>query len=204
MQVIMSTNSSTVSDDMGYLHFGWFDHSAFILMLALSTVVGLIVGLCGKQDTKVDYLHGGKTMGYLELRFSPQVRVLASVLFATTILLYIPIVIYVPALAFNQVSGGGLKAVVWTDFLQSFVTVGSSLSVIVIGLWRLGGPQVVWQRSYEGGRLELFNMDPSPFVRSTFWTVTVGMTFAWLFSLAASQGMVQKFISLPDIKSARS
>nr|CAD7588289.1 unnamed protein product [Timema genevievae] len=98
---------------------------------------------------------------------------------------------------------GGLKAVVWTDFLQSFVTVGSSLSVIVIGLWRLGGPQVVWQRSYEGGRLELFNMDPSPFVRSTFWTVTVGMTFAWLFSLAASQGMVQKFISLPDIKSAR-
>nr|CAD7416176.1 unnamed protein product [Timema poppensis] len=95
-------------------------------------------------------------MLYLELRFSPQVRVLASVLFAITILLYIPIVIYVPALAFNQVSGGGLKAVVWTDFLQSFVTVGSSLTVIIIGLWKLGGPQVVWQRSYEGGRLELF------------------------------------------------
>nr|CAD7412927.1 unnamed protein product [Timema cristinae] len=46
-------------------------------------------------------------------------------------------------------------------------------------------------------------MDPSPFVRSTFWTVTVGMTFAWLSSLAASQEMVQKLISLPDIKSAR-
>ncbi|KAJ8866439.1 hypothetical protein PR048_032282 [Dryococelus australis] len=340
------------------VHFGWADYSAFGLMVALSTIVGSLIGVCGKQDTKVDYLLGGRSMKvmpiavslvfrycayeigwpptmrcslvsdhrvglvqavidsvcwkrsgeiptlfnrpggerqpapvldnhifhqvnapashstvtsglacirdvntlprpatspepvahrghlgpdfsqrqlrqimrYLEMRFNKQVRFLVSLLFDISIFLYIPIAIYVPALAFNQVSGinlhiatltvpatcilytmlssppsfqGGLKAVVWTDFLQSFVTVGSSVIVIAIGVMHAGGIGVVFDRSNVGQRLELFNFDPSPLERSTFWTVTVGMTFAWLSSMAASQGMVQKIIALPDIHSAR-
>ncbi|XP_063227298.1 sodium-coupled monocarboxylate transporter 1-like isoform X2 [Bacillus rossius redtenbacheri] len=268
-------------------YFGWADYSAFGLMVALSTVVGGLIGVCGKQDTKADYLLGGRSMKvfpiavslvfsqlsgialigvptevythgtqyyaisfslviaslinnylflpvffdlkltstyeYLELRFNQKIRFLMSLLFDISIFLYIPIVLYVPALTFNHVSGidvhlvtyivsitcifytmlGGLKAVVWTDFLQSFVTVGSSLIVIAIGVAHVGGIGEVFSRSYEGQRLELFNLDPSPLARNTFWTVTLGMTFAWLSSMAASQGMVQKVIALPDITSAR-
>nr|CAD7412582.1 unnamed protein product [Timema cristinae] len=99
--------------------------------------------------------------------------------------------------------GGGIKAVVWTDLLQSFVTVGSIIAVIVIGILDVGGFSTVWERSEEGERLELFNMNPSPLARNTFWTVTFGMTIGSLSSLGINQGMVQKFITLPDYKSAR-
>ncbi|XP_063227310.1 sodium-coupled monocarboxylate transporter 1-like [Bacillus rossius redtenbacheri] len=270
------------------LYFGWLDHCVFGFMLLLSTIIGMVIACLGKQDTKLDYLLGGKTMStfpiamslifshvsgislmgvpseiytygtqyyivnlaiiitgvlnyyiylpvffdlqltstyeYLELRFNQHVRVMASLLFTISVILYIPIVIYVPALAFNQVTGinlhfitpivcmvcilytmlGGIKAVVWTDFLQSFVTMGSVFAVIVIGLIDVGGFSVVWERNKQGGRLELFNMDPSLLARNTFWTVTLGSTFGSLSSLCVNQGMVQKFIALPDFRRARS
>lgn len=39
---------------------------------------------------------------YLKLRFDTRIRVMASFLYALSYLLYIPVVIYVPALAFSQ------------------------------------------------------------------------------------------------------
>ena len=42
---------------------------------------------------------------YLELRFSKTIRTLASSLYIVSLMIYIPIVIYVPALAFSQVTG---------------------------------------------------------------------------------------------------
>lgn len=42
------------------------------------------------------------TYEYLKIRFSNRIRTMASVMFVISSFLYIPIVIYVPALAFNQ------------------------------------------------------------------------------------------------------
>ncbi|KAJ9575573.1 hypothetical protein L9F63_007581, partial [Diploptera punctata] len=42
------------------------------------------------------------TYEYLEMRFSRSVRVMASLLYTIAMLLYVPIVVYVPALAFSQ------------------------------------------------------------------------------------------------------
>lgn len=160
---------------------------------------------------------------YLQLRFNRSVRVMASVLFTISLLLYVPLVIYVPALAFSYVSGlnihiitplvciicifytmlGGLKAVVWIDFLQSVVIVISSFIIIIIGVIKAGGPGTVWQKSSEGGRILIFEMDPSPFVRATFWNVIIGNIFSWLNYCAVNQGMIQKFLALPSIAKAK-
>jgi Na+/proline symporter len=51
---------------------------------------------------------------------------------------------------------GGLKAVVWIDFLQSIVIIISSIVIIFIGVIKAGGPGTVWQRSSEGGRILIF------------------------------------------------
>ncbi|XP_063227309.1 sodium-coupled monocarboxylate transporter 1-like [Bacillus rossius redtenbacheri] len=277
-------NSTTASH---VAHFSWVDHTMFALMLVVSTVVGVLIGVCGKQDTKVDYLLGGKKMSvipiavslifshisgitivavpaefytygaahfnqylasivtcvinyyiflpiffelqltstyeYLEQRFDKRVRAMASFIFALNVILYLPIVIYVPALAFNQVSGigvhfitsvvcgvcmiytmlGGMKAVVWTDFLQSFVTVGSCIAIIILGLVKVGGFNIMWDRSRIGGRLNFFDLNLDPFARNTFWTCALGNIFSWMSGLCVNQGMVQKFIALPTLKEAR-
>lgn len=48
---------------------------------------------------------------------------------------------------------GGLKAVVWTDVIQTVVMLGAILVVIVKGTVDVGGLGVVWQRNYDTGRL---------------------------------------------------
>jgi solute carrier family 5 (sodium-coupled monocarboxylate transporter), member 8/12 len=46
-------------------------------------------------------------------------------------------------------------------------------------------------------------MDPNPFERHTFWTVTIGQFFYILSWSATSQGMVQRYLSVPDLRTAR-
>uniref|UniRef100_A0A1B6CPJ3 Sodium/solute symporter n=1 Tax=Clastoptera arizonana TaxID=38151 RepID=A0A1B6CPJ3_9HEMI len=159
---------------------------------------------------------------YLELRFNRSVRILASLTFASSLILHVPIVIYVPSLAFNQVTGvslhviapivslvcifyttfGGLKAVVWTDTLQSFFTLATILFIICLGCIHVGGFFQVFKIAEEGHRLEIFNFDPNPFARNTFWTVAVGTTFSWLANIVLHPGAVQRFTAVPTEKKA--
>lgn len=46
-------------------------------------------------------------------------------------------------------------------------------------------------------------MDPNPFQRSTFWTVTIGTLFSWTSGLASSQGSIQRFMSVPTVRDAQ-
>ncbi|XP_024877415.1 sodium-coupled monocarboxylate transporter 1-like isoform X2 [Temnothorax curvispinosus] len=157
------------------------------------------------------------TFEYLELRFTRPVRILSSVLFTISLFTYLPIVIYVPALAFAQVSNlsvhaitpvlcivciiytsiGGLKAVVWSDTIQFSVTVGGLFAVLVLGTLSVGGIEQVWSISGTGGRLVFFDMDPSPFARNTFWGMAIGMTVIWLGNIGIHPGTVQRFLSVP-------
>ncbi|CAH1726372.1 unnamed protein product [Aphis gossypii] len=160
---------------------------------------------------------------YLGLRFNSNIRGLSSLIFAINLILYIPVVIYIPALAFNQVTGldvhlitviicvicifyttiGGLKAVVWTDAIQSLFTAVSIIIVIILGLIQIGGIGNTIRANQEGGRIEFFKMNPDPFLRHTFWTVTIGTTFQWLTSLGIHPGAVQRFVALPTYGKAR-
>lgn len=46
-------------------------------------------------------------------------------------------------------------------------------------------------------------MNPSPFVRTSFWTLTVGMTTAWVAKLGVSQCSIQRFLAVPNIEVAK-
>lgn len=46
-------------------------------------------------------------------------------------------------------------------------------------------------------------MNPSPFIRTSFWTLTVGMTTAWIAKLGVSQCCIQRFMAVPNIEVAK-
>ncbi|KAL3283616.1 hypothetical protein HHI36_006755 [Cryptolaemus montrouzieri] len=160
---------------------------------------------------------------YLNLRFNQTVRLFGSILFLMKMLLYIPIVIYVPALAFSQVTGinlhlitplvcivcifyttlGGLKAVVWTDTIQTVVMFGALICVIAMGTYSVGGFNEVWKRSEQGGRIDFFNLDLDPTIRHSFWTVTIGNFFSSMAGCSINQAMVQRCLAMPSLRSAR-
>lgn len=47
---------------------------------------------------------------------------------------------------------GGLKAVLWTDVLQAIIMFGSMITVLVVGIYELGGFGVLWSRVEATGR----------------------------------------------------
>lgn len=160
---------------------------------------------------------------YLELRFNRKVRTVACLMFILDEIMFLPILIYVPALAFNQVTGvsihvigtivsvicifytviGGLKAVVWTDTLQIIIMFISVVAIVIIGTVAVGGPSEIWRISDEGGRLIFFNTNPSMYERHTVWSVLVGGVFYWTSFNAVNQTMVQRYMSLCSLKQAR-
>ncbi|OAD59039.1 Sodium-coupled monocarboxylate transporter 2 [Eufriesea mexicana] len=162
------------------------------------------------------------TFEYLEMRFTRPVRLFASFLYSLSLVIYVPLIIYVPALAFSQATAiniylitpvicivcifyttiGGLKAVVWADTIQMTVTLGSLFAVFILGTIAVGGVFETWRVSEEGGRIIFWNMDPSPFIRNSFWGMSIGMTTTWLSGLGISQVSMQRFLAVPNIREA--
>ncbi|XP_058452646.1 sodium-coupled monocarboxylate transporter 1 isoform X2 [Malaya genurostris] len=160
---------------------------------------------------------------YLELRFNSSVRSIASVMFVLDELFFLPMIIYVPALAFNQVTGfnlyiigaivclvcifytllGGIKAVVFTDAWQVVVMFISVVIVVILGTIVIGDPSIIWDRSEAGGRIDFFNFNPSLYERQTFWGVLIGGFFYWTSFNSVNQTMVQRYMSLPNLKKAK-
>ncbi|KAF5304402.1 hypothetical protein FQA39_LY19005 [Lamprigera yunnana] len=163
------------------------------------------------------------TYEYLERRFDKKTRIFGSMLFSIGIITWLPIVIYVPALAFNQVTGvnvhlitpivciicifyttiGGLKAVVWTDVVQTAFMVCAILLVATKGTYDVGGLHVVLGRNWKGNRIDNPNFDLDPFSRHTVWGLTIGGSIYWLHATAVNQNMIQRYLSLPSFKSSR-
>ncbi|KAI4503569.1 hypothetical protein M0802_000972 [Mischocyttarus mexicanus] len=163
------------------------------------------------------------TYEYLERRFDKRIRLLGSILFFISMIVYLPIVIYVPALAFNQVTGinvhiitpfvciicifytcmGGLRAVVWADFIQAFVMFGSMLLIVIKGTSDVSGLSVVLGRNLDSERLEFPTLDWSPMTRHTVWSLIIGGFVQWLQNLAISQNIIQLFLALPTLHMAR-
>ncbi|XP_006820586.1 sodium-coupled monocarboxylate transporter 2-like [Saccoglossus kowalevskii] len=157
---------------------------------------------------------------YLELRFSKPTRIICTLIYIIYKVLYLGIVIYAPSLALSAVSGlnlfsstltvgivctfytaiGGMKAVVWTDVLQSIIVYAGLLAVIIKGTIILGGIQNAWRIAEEGGRVEFLIIDVDPTIRNTVWSLTIGFTLNMMPLTGVSQQAAQRFNSC---KSAR-
>ncbi|XP_059617566.1 sodium-coupled monocarboxylate transporter 2-like [Phlebotomus argentipes] len=161
--------------------------------------------------------------GYLEKRFGVSLRNLASGLYTLCTILGVPVLIYAPAIAFSQVTGinlhiitpvmcvicifyttiGGIRAVVWTDTIQFLLMVGALVVVIIMGTNMLGGFAEVFRIADRGERIIIFDMNTDPFVRSSFWMVSIGLTTMWISNIGVSPECVQRFLAIPTLSDSR-
>lgn len=96
-----------------------------------------------------------------------------------------------------------MKAVIMTDTFQAAVLMGSLFFILGYGLSWAGGTARVWEENAKSGRMEFFNMDPSPTVRHSFWSVAIGGTFYWTTMFCSNQASVQKYLSVESISQVR-
>ncbi|CAG5025330.1 unnamed protein product [Parnassius apollo] len=159
---------------------------------------------------------------YLEIRFSTHTRTIAAVLFLVSKLMLLPIVPYVPLLAFrlvtNPIAGritavvcvscatfsavGGLRAIVSIGIVTTFLAVAgtalpSGLALLPMGFKRM------WEIASHGGRLVLYDPDPELAHHTSFFAVTLALSTNWLWKIALSQSTLQKLLAVPTIGKAR-
>ncbi|XP_075451469.1 sodium-dependent multivitamin transporter isoform X2 [Ascaphus truei] len=162
------------------------------------------------------------TYEYLELRFNKAVRICGTLTFIFQMVIYMGVVLYAPALAFNAVTGfnlwgavltmglvctlyttlGGLKAVIWTDVIQTMVMFAGQLAVIIVGTMKVGGVQEVWRIATENNKIAGINLNPDPFERHSFWALAIGGIFMMLSLYGVNQAQVQRYLSSRSEKEA--
>ncbi|XP_017488496.1 PREDICTED: sodium-coupled monocarboxylate transporter 2, partial [Rhagoletis zephyria] len=159
---------------------------------------------------------------YLELRFNRGTRQLLTFGFMFTLFLMLPVILFIPSLAFSQVTGlnihlinavicsicviytmlGGIKAVVWTDVVQAAIMIGSVTLVGVLGAKKVGGVNEVLRIAAEGGRLSVdFTLDIH--TRATIWNCSTSAIILWTAYVGLNQSCVQRIVALPSLSHAR-
>ena len=100
-----------------------------------STIAALIIGLISAYVTMPVFhkLRVSSCYEYLEMRFSKSARTFASTLYIISLFMYIPIVVYVPALAFSQVTGYSVHAItpVFSIVCITYTSMVSKLAYLV-------------------------------------------------------------------------
>ncbi|XP_051974557.1 sodium-coupled monocarboxylate transporter 1 [Xyrauchen texanus] len=199
-----------------------YQYGAIFVLICFSYILMVVVS--SEIFMPIFYRLGiTSTYEYLEMRYNKVIRLFGTVLFIIQTVLYTGLVIYAPALALNQVTGidlwgavistgvvctlyctlGGLKAVVWTDVFQVGIMFAGLLAVIFQSVLLQDGISTIISDSTQGGRLNLWDFDPNPLRRHTFWTITVGGTFLWTSVYGINQAQVQRYISCKSLFHAK-
>ncbi len=160
---------------------------------------------------------------YLEMRFHPTVRMMASLICIVQHLAgRMSVVLLLPALALSAVTGigltttvlvmgvittlytflGGMKAVIWTDVLQVFVMIGGAIFAMTWMIHGAGGLSSVVHTALADHKTHLFDWS-FDFSIPNVWTylllLVVG-TLTW----PQDQVMTQRVLSTKDDNAARS
>ncbi|XP_042893720.1 sodium-coupled monocarboxylate transporter 1-like [Penaeus japonicus] len=157
---------------------------------------------------------------YIERRFkSSKLRKMATSCQLLQYFIYMGICLYAPALTLSTVTSlptwasiitmglictfyitiGGVKAVVYTDVVQTLLMFFGVLVVVIICCIRLGGLGEVWGIADQGHRIEFFNMNPSPFERHTFWTSMAHGIYLIVAYVGLNQQTYQRFASVETL-----
>ncbi|KAI8124518.1 Sodium-coupled monocarboxylate transporter 2 [Lucilia cuprina] len=222
---ILSTVATVQENLSKSFTFSTIDYIVFVLMLSISAGIGVYFGFFSKaKNTTDEYLMGSKQMKTIPIAISliARTRQLATASFVLNACLMLPVYIFVPSLAFSQVTGinihlintaicsicifytmlGGIKAVVWTDVVQAGIMISSVVLVGVLGTLKVGGLNKVLEYAGEGGRLD-FNFSMDPRVRSSFWNLFSGGLLLWVGHIGLNQSCVQRIVSMPSLNHAR-
>ena len=160
---------------------------------------------------------------YLESRFNSTIRLLCSLAFIIFQVGRMGVVLFLPAIALNVVTGidifmcigimgvcsilytmiGGIEAVVWTDAIQVIILLGGALfAVIYIACELPGGMTETISIAAANGK---FGLGSTAFdlKDATVWTVLIATCFTNLTTYGTDQSMVQRYLTTPSMKAAR-
>jgi len=163
------------------------------------------------------------TFNYLETRFHPSIRLISSVLFIIFQLgARLTVILYLPSLALSIVTGvnitvcivvmglvticytvlGGMKAVIWTDFLQFFVMFGGTIFALLFIFMSLdGGVSQFFSIALEDNKLKMIDLSFN-LTDATVWGFLFLVLFDTVLTFPKDQVLMQRVFSTSSDKQA--
>lgn len=160
---------------------------------------------------------------YLEIRFNSLIRVICSLAFIIFQVGRMGVVLFLPAIAINIVTGfniflcialmgvfsilytrmGGIEAVVWTDALQVVILLGGAIFAIFHIVAHIpGGWSETMTIAIDCSKLNLGDCS-FDFTNPTVWTVLIATCFTNLTMYGTDQSMVQRYLTTSSKKAAQ-
>ena len=171
---------------------------------------------------------------YLEERFGPSVRVYGGITFFISQLVRVSLILYLVSLLMHEMTGlspivsvlisgvfvalytiiGGIKAVIWTDVIQTVVLVLGGLLTLGVIVYHLpGGLGQIFSVAFADGKLSLSELTDENVFRPIEWNFSitkktgtmlflVGLT-NWLTEYSANQNTVQRYAAAKSTYEAR-
>ncbi|HYW77984.1 MAG TPA: sodium/solute symporter [Thermoguttaceae bacterium] len=170
---------------------------------------------------------------YLRLRFSPTVQRIGSLLYCGYALGWMGAMLYAIALTLRGVlhldatqylwtlvglgifataytAVGGLKAVIWTDVLQSLTLGVAVVTVLLLAVGGInGGLGRLWEIGAEHGRFTMFHLDSNLLAKENFtasnsvYTAIAFSLFMYLPGYAVAQNMIQRYVCSGGLREGR-
>jgi solute:Na+ symporter, SSS family len=160
---------------------------------------------------------------YLEKRFNVAVRLFGSVSFSLFQIGRMAVVMYLPALALAVIlpiseqqcilimgilsiiycTMGGIKAVIWTDTIQTFVLLGGALLSLILIVFQIdGGIKECFSLATSDQKFHVVNWNFSTmsFTTTALWVVVLGGIGQNLVPYASDQALIQRYMSVSDAK----
>ncbi len=160
---------------------------------------------------------------YLETRFHPGIRMLASALCIFTQLgSRMSVILFLPALAISTITGvsvtwsvilmgsftiiytamGGMKAVIWTDFVQVIVKMGGAIFAIGFIIYGLhGGVHTFMSTAMAENKMHLFDFS-FDLTKATVWGFLFLVLFDVVLTFPKDQVLMQRTLSTKSDREA--
>ncbi|HKQ12376.1 MAG TPA: sodium:solute symporter [Steroidobacteraceae bacterium] len=190
------------------------------MMSKIMTVMGLMVVAVWIVPLlrRLDLI---SVFNYLEMRFHPAIRMIASALcMAMHVGGRMSVVMFLPALAIATITGidvvysilimgvctiiytamGGMRAVVWTDFVQVIVLMGGALFAIGFVFKSLGGAGV-YETAIAYDKTHLFNFS-FDLTQPTVWGFFFLILFDTVLTFPKDQVLMQRTLATDSPKAA--
>ena len=160
---------------------------------------------------------------YLEVRFNLGCRLFASAAFILFMVASTAVIAYLPAIAISAVTGmnvnvaiftvllvtivysavGGIEGVIWSDFIQSVLLLGSMVLVTALVIFgTAGGFEGFVKTGMEAGKFRVFDLS-GDWSKTCLWVTLLGGLVSQFVSYTSDQRVVQRYMSVTDVKGAQ-
>lgn len=162
---------------------------------------------------------------YMEKRLGSKMRFLTVLLFFATNLLQVSSMVFIPSLIIQIITGwslnlivpiiviislvytllGGIKAVIWTDLVQTIVVWVGIIAAFIIPVRVLGGDfSSIMESARLAGKLNALDFTLDLHTTNAFWCAMIGGSAMWIRYFCFDQTQVQRVLTAKSVKGVKS